>query len=136
MKRATAILFVALAVAIAPLRLSGAGTGSTNATLVLQWSWILGDQGGLSTNDYLTNIAFRVYCAPNIASPNWALYTNFYSTNYTFTAPSNFTATVSVSNSLLFFTATTVTIGGESPFSNRLPILPAPSQGVLLGAHP
>lgn len=43
---------------------------TTNANINFIWDWALpANLGGLSTNDYLTNIVFQLYSAPAVNGP-------------------------------------------------------------------
>lgn len=113
-----------------------ARAAQTNAWIDLGWKWFpTNSLGGLSMADYLTNVTFQIYASTNLAFTEYTPYATLYSTNITYTAPSNFVATVpGTTNQFLFFTATVVTAGGESPFSNLVPILPIQPPGSSLSA--
>lgn len=104
--------------------------GVTNSTIPLAWTWPIPNTGGLSTNDYLTNVVFVLYSAANVAGP-YTIAANLAAGSYQYLGTNTFAADFPASNQLQFFELTSSTAGGESLPSNRLPILPIGAGGTL-----
>lgn len=107
---------------------------NTNTMITVSWEWPFPiDLGGLSKADYATNVVWQFYAGTNVAGP----YTNamtVYPTNVFFDGNVSFATIIPATNQLSFFKLTVVTPGGESGFSNVLPLLPVPATGRLTGA--
>lgn len=98
----------------------------------LNWEWFPSPQemGGLSTNDYATNVWFQLWTTTNVTLPltNWTMIADNipaypYSTQYT--------ASASIDAAPHFYVAYTVTARDRSPPSNVLPYLHSGGQLLL-----
>lgn len=96
----------------------------TNESVTLAWTWAPspGELGGLSTNDYVTNVWFQVLSSTNINTPqnNWTVVLdNVKATPWS----TQYVATVTLTNSTgpQFFAGRTLTLRDISPFSNIAP---------------
>lgn len=127
---------IALSVLIVALSLNA---GTTNVhSVTFGWRWIPAtvDFGGLSTNDYLTNIAFRLYTTTNITQPTtlWRVVTNWPGAPLLSQGPlgSMWTQSLSADGFTRFYaltaTSTAAPESGESPFSGvAFQLAPLPS---------
>lgn len=114
--------------------------GTNNAPVKFTWTWAPNplDLGGLSTNDYMTNIAFRLFSSTNINVPltNWPKVAEWPATNYT---DGHWTNSVVMDAAVRFYVmkAWSGKAGGtgESPFSNLDFELADLSAGTLDGIH-
>lgn len=106
------------------LPLYAAGT-TTNVTFYFRWPGPV-DLGGLSTNDYMTNITFRLYSSTNASTPinQWQLYSAWQGSAFILQGPFNsqWSNTIPVEfTGARFFAlkaySPKASGGGESPFS-------------------
>lgn len=101
---------------------------ATNGPIKVVFSWFPDPalMGGMSTNDYMTNIVgFRIWSTPTLVPQVWTIVTNLppaIGTN-SWVLPSNTNTT--------FYAATTVGVSGESPFSNTAVWIALPGGGTL-----
>lgn len=131
MKKLIALSFIVCALAVS--------AGTTNLhSVTFGWRWIpntIVDLGGLSTNDYLTNISFKLYYTTNVTQPMsiWKVATNWPAAPLLSQGPlgSMWTSSVTVDGFTRFYALTafsSVASEGESPFSNTaLQLAPLPS---------
>lgn len=126
---------------IAALLAFPARAAQTNSTITVSWTWPSSgtiNSGGLSANDFMTNIWFVLYSSSNVNGtylPVGAFYHPMYSWTNSYTVTNtSFAATIQATNKLQFLRLTCADASGESDFSNVLPIPPVQPSGNLTGA--
>jgi len=114
-----------------------AGTAS-NRTLQFKWAPNPVDLGGMSTNDYCTNITIVAFSVTDCTVPTnlWPAVASWPATYFLNQGPpgSQWAAVVQTDQSVRFYMlAATNGSGVASPFSNAATWVPAPPAGVVLG---
>jgi hypothetical protein len=111
-----------------------ASAQTTNLNVLWKWSPDLASLGGLSTNDYMTNLVFTLYSSTNATVPltNWIVVTNWPAVPFLAQGPPGtmWTNRIAWDQQTRFYVmkAKEVLGGEESPFSNQAmklaPLLP------------
>ena len=107
-----------------------AGVNTNAPTVVLKWNWAPRPQdlGGMSTNDYLTNLTFAIYSTPNctVALTNWPMLTNV-AALVAQVGTTNFELAIPIDGQTRFYVGKAkARTQGESDFSGVAVWVPAP----------
>ncbi len=126
MKRIAALLSICAIAALAAIPFP------PKVSVVWKWSPNPADFGGLTTNDYYTNILFILYSSPNCTIPTnlWPVTTNWQASTFPSTDGVNWTNSVNIDGATRFYMISVANgNGGASPFSSVAPWLPTPPPG-------
>jgi hypothetical protein len=109
----------------------------TNQTVALAWTWgpNIADMGGLSTNDYVTNVSFKIFTTTDATAPTnlWTIATNVPATSF-WTNDANvlqYTVTLACDTATRFYAAVTSDARADSNFSQVAAYLAAPFPGLM-----
>lgn len=116
-----------------------AGANTNRVSLGFTWVPLVSDMAGLSTNEYLTNITFRVYSTTNVALPlaNWTQLAEWPAVNFLSQGPCGalWISQVTVDGASRFYVARSFSSkasgDGLSPFSNTDFQLALPPSGTI-----
>ena len=111
-------------------------TAQTPKTVLMNWHPDPNQMGGLSTNDYLTNIVFVIRSSTDIRTTptTWQVLTNSEASTYTaqILAGAPIAITVNIDSITRFYVANaTSKNGGVGPFSNVGVWVPGPPGGAI-----
>lgn len=107
---------------------AGPNSPATNGPIKVVFTWFPdpAQMGGMSTNDYMTNIVgFKIWSTPTLTPQVWTVVTNLPA------AIGTNTCLLASNTNTTFYAATTVGVSGESPFSNTSVWIALPGGGTL-----
>lgn len=116
------------------LSLFGGSPAPQPLSFTWQWNPNPADLGGLSTNDYLTNISFTLWTTTNVTLPvtSWSSATNWQASSTPNDGTGNWTGVATIDGQTRFYLLTVNALGGgQSPFSNQANWVAKPLAGLL-----
>lgn len=124
------------ALLISLISLTAFATPPQPRSVPLAWTWTVNpaDLGGMSTNDYLTNIVFSLYSVTNCTIPTnqWPVVTNWQASTFPVAADGGWTNVVVVDTSTRFYLLSVGGVNGStSPFSNLAVLVATPQSGII-----
>lgn len=119
------LLLLSVGLATAPL-------AATPKPITFKFSVNPADLGGMSTNDYYTNIAFNVLSVTNCTIPTnqWPVVTNYLASSFPSPDGVNWSNTIVIDGNTRFYLIQAVNLnGGSGPFSSVATWVPSPPAG-------
>lgn len=115
-----------------PFTLLAASPVTAPKQVTFKWSLNPADLGGLSTNDYYTNIVFQLYSVTNCAIPTnqWPIVAAWSASSFPSPDGVNWTNAVTIDGNTRFYLIQAVNLnGGFGPFSSVSVWVPTPPVG-------
>ncbi len=103
------------------------------------WFWMpnTNDFGGMTTNQYFTNIVFRLYSVADCTVPTnqWPVIASWLAAGFP-AYDGNWTNYVNADGLTRFYLLTAGGVSGQSPFSNLAVWVPIPPSGIIKSVGP